>query len=61
MKSISEKIKQKGVTKSHVSKMIGIDLATLSRIISGKQSYVSEDVTKRIHSYLDGLNTDVSK
>lgn len=58
MKSIGQKIKDKGVTKAHVSKMVGIDSATLSRIISGKQQFVSDELVNRIHTYLDSINTD---
>lgn len=58
MKSIQQKIKEKGVTKSHVAKMVGIDVSTLSRIMSGKQIYTSKAVEERIHRYLDALNTD---
>lgn len=58
MKSIANKIKQKGVTKAHVAKMVGTDTSTLSRIISGKQSYVSKELLKRINLYLDSINTD---
>lgn len=58
MKSINQKIKDKGVTKAHVAKMVGIDGSTLSRIINGSQSYVSKDIEERIHKYLDALNTD---
>jgi len=58
MKSIKQKILDKGVTKQQIAKMVGINNATLSRIISKSQSYVSEDVINNIHAYLDALNTD---
>lgn len=58
MKSINIKIKQKGIKRQMVAKMVGIDNATLSRIISKKQSYVSADLIIRINTYLDALNTD---
>lgn len=58
MKSIKKKIETKGVTKKMVAKMVGINSATLSRIIAGKQDYVSPDIIKRINKYLDALNTD---
>lgn len=58
MKSIEQKIKDKGVTKHQIAKMVGVDAATLSRIISGKQSYISDELLESIHKYLDGLNTD---
>ncbi len=58
MKSIAQKIKDKGVTKVQVAKMVGIDPATLSRIISGSQKYTSDEITAKIHLYLDRLNTD---
>ena len=61
MKSIAQRIKDKGVTKFHVAAMVGIAPATLSRIISGEQTYVSEDVMKRINTYLDRINTDDKK
>jgi transcriptional regulator with XRE-family HTH domain len=58
MKSIEQKIKSKGVTKAQVAKMVGINISTLSRIIKGSQSYISEEVTNKIHKYLDSINTD---
>ena len=58
MKSISQKIEDKGVTKTQVCKMVGIAPATLSRIISGKQSYISLDIIERINTYLDHINTN---
>lgn len=58
MKSIKQKISEKGVTKQQVAKMVGIDTATLSRIISGKQTYISEEIMERINTYLDSLNTN---
>lgn len=58
MKSIQQKIKDKGVTKAQISKMVGIDISTLSRIISGKQPFVSEDILNRINTYIDSINTD---
>jgi transcriptional regulator with XRE-family HTH domain len=57
MQAIKDKIKKKGVTKSHVAKMIGINNATLSRILKGKQEYVSQDIHDKLHRYLDRLNT----
>lgn len=41
-----------------VAKMCDIHIATLSRIISGTQGYVSDEVKEKIHKYLDALNTD---
>ena len=58
MKSIKQKIKDKGVTKAQVAKMLNIDAATLSRIIAGKQSHTSTELLEKIHKYLDALNTD---
>lgn len=58
MKSIKQKIIDKGVTKKQVAKMVGIDIATLSRIISGKQAFTSESVLEKIHTYLDNINTN---
>lgn len=58
METIEEKIKAKGVTKAHVAKMVGIDQATLSRIIAGTQKAVSEELLNKIHLYLDNINTD---
>jgi DNA-binding LacI/PurR family transcriptional regulator len=57
MKSIEQKIKEKGVTKSHVAKMVGTSTATLSRIIAKKQQYVSQTLEDKIHFYLDSINT----
>lgn len=59
-KVVLAKIEAKGLTKSHVSKMVGIDQATLSRVLSGKQP-ASEDLAKRINNYLDAVNSDDPK
>lgn len=58
MKSIGQKIKEKGVTKAQVAKMVGTSAATLSRVIKGKQEYVSQSLIEKIHFYLDSINTD---
>ena len=58
MKSISEKINEKGITKKQVCKMVGIDVSTLSRIINGTQKSTSLNLINRIHDYLDNINTD---
>lgn len=58
MQSIEQKIKEKGVTKAHVAKMVGVAESTLSRIIKGNQKYVSDELISKIHRYLDGLNTN---
>lgn len=58
MKSIQQKINEKGVTKKQVAKMVEINISTLSRIINKSQSYTSDGVVKRINAYLDGLNTN---
>lgn len=58
MKYIREKIRKKGIMASQVAKMVEIDKATLSRIISGKQIYVSTEIIMKINTYLDALNTD---
>jgi predicted transcriptional regulator len=58
MKSIAQKIKEKGITQKMVAKMVGIAPETLSRIISGDQKYYSDKRVKKIHFYLDNINTD---
>lgn len=59
--NLEKKIEKTGVTKKHISKMVGINNATLSRIISGKQSSVSNDLMKRINDYLDSIDTTGKK
>jgi len=58
MNELAKKIKDKGVTKTQVSKMTGVNISMLSRIINDKQEYVSERLLNKIHAYLDGLNTN---
>ncbi|MBO0947310.1 helix-turn-helix domain-containing protein [Fibrella forsythiae] len=60
METIKEKIKRKGVTVEHVAKMLGVDRAYLSRIINGKYQPQTDDLEKRVHQYLNALNTDDS-
>jgi len=61
MKTIAEKIKEKGITKTKVADMVEIDNATLSRIIKGKQKFTSTQLIEKIHLYLDNLNTNDKK
>ena len=53
MKSLSVRIQEKGLKKSFIAKSVGIAPATLSRIISGKQAYVSEELMTKINSLLE--------
>jgi transcriptional regulator with XRE-family HTH domain len=48
MKSLREKIKESGYKKSFVAERLGINIATLSRILSGKQPYISEELQGKI-------------
>ncbi len=57
---IDQKIRTKGLTKAHVSKMVGIDQATLSRIIANKQ-LASDELEAKIIHYLDKVNSDDAK
>lgn len=57
MQALEAKIKAKGITKGHLAKKAGIAPATLSRILSGKQGYVSESLISKINDYLDSLNS----
>jgi DNA-binding LacI/PurR family transcriptional regulator len=54
MKSLDERIKDTGLKKSFIAERLGISPATLSRIISGKQGYVSDELKARIEALLDG-------
>lgn len=45
-------IKKSGFKKSHVAENVGISTSTLSRIISGKQSYVSDETLLKIKKFL---------
>lgn len=54
---IIEKIQAKGLTKAHVAKMIGIDQATLSRVLAGKQT-ASSELTDKLAGYLEAVNSD---
>lgn len=56
MKSLRERIKDSGLTKKHIAAALGIAPATLSRIISGKQAFVSEALSKKIDDYLASKN-----
>lgn len=52
------KIRQKGVTKQHIAKMVGIDNATLSKALQQHKGYDCEGILKKVNEYLDKLNTD---
>jgi transcriptional regulator with XRE-family HTH domain len=58
MKNIKSKIEEKGITKKQVAKMVGINVATLSRIINSKQEHYSQEIVNKIHAYLDAINTN---
>jgi len=58
MQDLAEKIKEKGVTKRQVAKMVGITQSTLSRILSSEPGYGSKETLNKINSYLDNLNTN---
>lgn len=58
MKRLLNKIEKKGITKKHLAMMVGVDTSTLSRILSGKQQFTSQQLIDRIDYYLDSLNTD---
>lgn len=55
--AIKQRIIDKGVTTEQVAKMVGIDKATLSRIVNGKQIGAKSTI-ERIDLYLSKLNTD---
>lgn len=58
---INNMISAKGLSKTHVAAMVGIHRSTLSRIIRGNQSYVSQSVMNKIEVYLRAVNTDDKK
>jgi len=57
MKSLREKIKESGYKKSFVAERLGINIATLSRILSGKQPYISEELQGKIDSLFEVQKT----
>jgi len=57
MKSLREKIKESGYKKSFVAERLGINIATLSRILSGKQPYISEELQGKIDSFFEVQKT----
>lgn len=54
MKSLEKRIKETGLKKSFIAEKLGISPSTLSRIISGKQEYVSDELKAKIDALLDG-------
>jgi len=53
MEGLKEKIKESGFTKAHVAKILNINPATLSRIISDKQGFTSQDLKNRIRIFME--------
>ncbi|RIV27043.1 helix-turn-helix domain-containing protein [Fibrisoma montanum] len=53
MKSLQKKIEETGLKKAYIAQQLGITSSTLSRILSGKQAYVSADLMKRLEELLD--------
>lgn len=53
MKSLASRIKETGLKKSFIANRIGVSPATLSRIIAGKQSYVSDELMSKLNQLLD--------
>lgn len=55
--SISERIKELGITKVKVCEKVKIHKATLSKIIQGNPKYLNKETIKEIHKYLDRVRT----
>ncbi len=56
MKSLAIRIEETGLKKSFIAKNLGISPATLSRIISGKQAYVSDELMAKLNALLEPTN-----
>lgn len=55
---LNQRIIDKGVTKAHVAKMVGITSSTLSCILKGKKDYGKTATISKIDTYLNRINTD---
>lgn len=57
-KKIGDMIRDKGVMHAHVAKSLGIAKPTLSAIINGRQTFVSQKLLDRIYTYIYLVNTN---
>ena len=56
METLKEKVKRKGVTVLHVAKMLQLSAYHVGAVIRGSRA--SPETERRIHTYLDSINTD---
>lgn len=55
---IKSLINEKGVNKTKIAERCGVNPATLSRILSGKITYVADKRLQRIIEFLKKVNTN---
>lgn len=55
--TISDRIKEKGLTKIHVAKKCKMAASTLARIMGGDERYQNPEKIEAIHKYLDTVKT----
>jgi len=51
--TLKEKLNHSGMRMDFVAEKVGVAYTTFSKILNGKQPYVSPDLAQRLHEYLD--------
>lgn len=57
-KKIKDKVTETGLTQAFIAKKFGLTSGRLSRILSAKETYVSQDVIDKIEKYVYLVNTN---
>lgn len=56
---IKQEIKSKGLMISFIASKFGMTTSRMSRILSGTETYVSDDLIDKIFNYIKKVNTNV--
>lgn len=55
---LKEAIKNKGVKMSFIAEKLQLSTARLSYILSGRESYVSDEIITKLSNFVAQINTD---
>lgn len=57
-KNLDKMIVEKGIMKQFIAEKFGMTKSRLSRILRGKEPYLSNDFLNRIFAYIEKVNTN---
>lgn len=58
-KNLKQEIRSKGLMISFVAEKFGMTSSRLSRILSGSETFVSDEVIDKVFDYIKKVNTNV--